>query len=165
VVRDNVLLDVVRRKIKFPEKSDIIVPIRSTFTGDLISASVPPESLVDLVIDMVLIQPVNWDLLVRKTTAKVLPAMIVNLLNIGIGTSLIREFKNSIHTPQNFKVSDLGHCRTQLLHVVKQDPIAIIGMAANMPGAPNVDALWELLEKGQDTLREVRSHNLSVPFL
>ena len=38
----------------------------------------------------------------------------------------------------------------------KQEPIAIIGMAVNMPGAPNVGRLWEILANGSNTVEEVR---------
>ena len=38
---------------------------------------------------------------------------------------------------------------------VKQEPIAIVGMAVNMPGAPNVGRLWEILENGSNTVEEV----------
>ena len=37
----------------------------------------------------------------------------------------------------------------------KQAPIAIVGMAVNMPGAPNTAGLWEVLERGINTCSEV----------
>jgi hypothetical protein len=42
-------------------------------------------------------------------------------------------------------------------NVQKQEPIAIIGMAANLPGAPDVASLWKLLEDGINTVTEVSS--------
>ena len=36
-----------------------------------------------------------------------------------------------------------------------QEPIAIVGMAVNMPGAPSASKLWELLEQGINTIAEV----------
>ena len=50
------------------------------------------------------------------------------------------------------KRSDLNN----LLYDTKQEPIAIVGMAVNMPGAPNVDRLWEILANGSNTVEEVR---------
>ena len=35
------------------------------------------------------------------------------------------------------------------------EPIAIIGMACRLPGAPSVDAYWDLLHNGVDAIREV----------
>jgi hypothetical protein len=36
-----------------------------------------------------------------------------------------------------------------------QDCVAVIGMAVNMPGAPNTSQLWEILEEGINTVVEV----------
>ena len=35
-------------------------------------------------------------------------------------------------------------------------PIAVVGASARLPGAESLDAFWELLEKGQDAISEVR---------
>ena len=35
------------------------------------------------------------------------------------------------------------------------EPIAIVGMAVNMPSAPNIERLWELLHNGESTLSQV----------
>ena len=35
------------------------------------------------------------------------------------------------------------------------EPIAIVGMACRFPGAPDVDAYWELLAGGVDAISEV----------
>ncbi|KAF9565096.1 polyketide beta-ketoacyl-synthase [Agrocybe pediades] len=154
-VRDKVLVDVARRKIDFPRKTDIIVPIRCTFTGDLISGLVHTESLVERVIDMVLTQPVNWDTLVRKALPNIPSGTPVDLLNIGLGTTLIRDFLKVLSAARNVNVLDFGRQSKDARPKVKQEPIAIVGMAANMPGAANANALWELLENGRDTLREI----------
>ena len=37
------------------------------------------------------------------------------------------------------------------------EPIAIVGMACRFPGAPNIDAFWQLLRDGVDAVREVPS--------
>jgi hypothetical protein len=42
---------------------------------------------------------------------------------------------------------------------LKQEPIAIVGMAVNMPGAPNVGQLWEILANGSNTVEEVHFLN------
>ncbi|KAF9025638.1 hypothetical protein BDZ89DRAFT_1161644 [Hymenopellis radicata] len=44
----------------------------------------------------------------------------------------------------------------------KQEPIAIVGMAVNMPGAPNVSKLWEVLEQGINTISEVPESRFNV---
>ena len=47
---------------------------------------------------------------------------------------------------------------------LKQEPIAIVGMAVNMPGAPNVGRLWEILKDGSNTVEEVRFEPLILSF-
>lgn len=39
-----------------------------------------------------------------------------------------------------------------------QDQVAIVGMAVNMPGAPNTSRLWEVLEKGLNMVSEVKKN-------
>jgi Beta-ketoacyl synthase, N-terminal domain len=53
---------------------------------------------------------------------------------------------------QNDKRSDL----VQHFSEAKQEPIAIVGMAVNMPGAPDIGQLWEILASGSNTVEEVR---------
>ena len=52
--------------------------------------------------------------------------------------------------------------RSHLQSPPKQEPIAIIGMAVNMPGAPNVSKLWEVLEHGINTVFEVSTSLILV---
>ena len=60
-VRELVLKDIQYRSIKFPEFCHLIAPIRSTYTGELLDSRTISGSLVQAVVDMILIQPVNWD--------------------------------------------------------------------------------------------------------
>ncbi len=60
-VRSQVLADVIRRDIRFPAHADIKIPVRSTYSGELISkGSEGSASFVEQVVDMILTQPVNW---------------------------------------------------------------------------------------------------------
>src|SRR5262249_39528124 len=45
---------------------------------------------------------------------------------------------------------------------MKQDAIAIIGMACRFPGAPNVNAFLDLLSQGHSPLREIPSHRWQI---
>ena len=155
-LRAQVLSDIACRNISFPKFSDIIIPIRSTFTGELISEAASDRSLIDLVLDMVLTQPVHWNILVQKLSAIIPERASVRLINMGPGNGLTRSLERAIVR----NIPDLLDCT--VVHVaapefagIKQEPIAIIGMAVNMPGASNTSQLWELLEKGLNTVSEV----------
>jgi len=102
---------------------------------------------------MVLTQPVNWDLVVSKATASLPCQVPVHIVNVGPGTSLTRGIERAF-TLQGIAVdkrSDLNNHFSE----AKQEPIAIVGMALDMPGAPNVGRLWEILANGSNTVEEV----------
>ncbi len=42
-----------------------------------------------------------------------------------------------------------------IVPLAADDPIAIVGMACRLPGAPSLDDFWHLLETGTDAIREV----------
>ncbi|KAI0327713.1 ketoacyl-synt-domain-containing protein [Cubamyces sp. BRFM 1775] len=46
------------------------------------------------------------------------------------------------------------------------NPIAIVGMAADLPGAPNINELWTLLRDGIDTVEQIPQHRFDAsPYL
>lgn len=157
-VRDRILSDITTRNIKFPTFSDIRVPIRSTFTGDAITrGAVASESLVELVVSMIISQPVNWVSVVEKTVSTVPEDTSVKLLNCGPGTGLTRGI-DRLFSRKNVSTLDLSKFDFRKnKEVTKQEPIAIVGMAVNMPGAVSNEKLWEVLEQGINTITEVCS--------
>lgn len=153
-VRDRVLSDVATRNIQFPTLSDIRTPIRSTLTGDAITRyTVASQTLVELIIDMITVQPVNWNNAVAKMMETVPVEMPIKLLNCGPGTGVIKGIHRAF-SGDNVSVVDLSsiECNPK---VPSREPIAIVGMAVNMPGAPDTEKLWEILTTGINTVSEV----------
>ncbi|KAJ4000729.1 polyketide synthase [Lentinula boryana] len=161
-VRNRILSDVVDRNIRFPELNNLRAPVRSTSNAVLLNSSVPLDcSLVRLVVDMLIIEPVRWDL-VTKQVSQSLPETEVLLLNFGPGFGVARTLEKSCRSTC-VQLRDL--CSdTQDRHgeKPKQDPIAIVGMAVNMPGSPNVRELWEVLQNGLNNLVEIPEHRFSI---
>jgi len=102
---------------------------------------------------MVLIQPVNWNRVASSlaeawstfsATELHISHSCIHLLNFGPGTGLVR---NDVHDG-----------KTQ----PKQEPIAIVGMTVNMPGAPNTAKLWEVLKQGINTCSEIPESSFKV---
>ncbi|KAF8897468.1 hypothetical protein BD779DRAFT_1667443 [Infundibulicybe gibba] len=145
--REHVLADVIRRNIQFPDFQDIKVPIRSSFTGKPLNRETQTSSLVELVVDMLLTQPVNWDLVVSELVSSTPP-------DVPHGRSFPQELVSSVDLsiarpkPDGFKP--------------KQEPIAIVGMAVHMPGARSPSELWQVLEQGINTISEVPEHRFKV---
>ncbi|KAK0194332.1 hypothetical protein F5146DRAFT_1035319 [Armillaria mellea] len=165
-VRSQVLADVIRRNIRFPTHADIKIPVRSTYSGELLSKS--PEgsaSFVEQVVDMILTQPVNWDKVTEALVRAAPEGGVVHLLNFGPGAGLTKGIER--YFPSG-KVSSIDlstepiHTSTLQMPSSVQEPIAICGMSVNMPGAPSVAKLWEVLEKGINTVSEVPEHRFKV---
>ena len=154
--RDRILADVHKRNIRFPDYQDLRCPLRSTISGDVARPSSDYPSLVDLVVDMVLVYPVNWDLVAKKV-ASVVPVDVGLLaVNIGPGSSTLRALERVVPECVLRCIDATSDTRGEAaLTPVKQEPIAIIGMAAHTPGATNTAQLWEVLESGTNTVSKV----------
>ncbi|KAK0228850.1 polyketide synthase [Armillaria fumosa] len=160
--REEILNDVIRRGIQFPQIADIHVPFRSTFSGEALKKDMT-GSLVELVVDMIISQPVNWDLVTSGVLEDLPDDASVRLLNVGPGTGLCRGLERALRK-ERVKLLDLTalDAKSARHSKGKQEAIAIIGMAVNMPGAPNVSKLWEVLEQGINTISEVPENRFKV---
>ncbi|KAG9308914.1 putative polyketide synthase [Chiua virens] len=163
--RDRILLDIRERKIRFPDYQDIRCPIRSTLSGDILMPSPDCPSLVDLVVNLVLIHPVNWDFVIKKV-ASVVPADVrLVALNIGPGLGTLRALSRVV--PEGVLCSIDATSETQREAdpaTAKQEPIAVIGMAGQTPGAANTTQLWEILERGINTVSKIPDDRFTFPL-
>ncbi|KAH9041988.1 polyketide beta-ketoacyl-synthase [Lactarius pseudohatsudake] len=161
-VRREVLADLSRREILFPTCADIICPIRSTFTGETLEAN-QKVPLVQSIIDMILIHPVNWDKVTSAVAQSVPRAEVAHLVNIGPGLGLLRSIEKALQ-PGRFVTHNLVAEDQRRLSILEplQDHVAIVGMAVNMPGASSTSELWEALEKGLNTVTEVPVNRFRV---
>lgn len=167
--RDQVLRDIRDRGIKFPTRDALKVPIVSTFTGVFATASTP---LVEEIVDMILIQVADWDRVASSTVERLKRlGRPIELLNVGPGDTLANDLQRRISAAGlDVHLRDIS---ASLPISPVLEPIAVVGMALNMPGAPNADRLWELLHSGDNTLSQVRVGSqvadmyskLSYPFL
>ncbi|KAH7919227.1 putative polyketide synthase [Leucogyrophana mollusca] len=167
--RTEVLADVVRRRIRFPDFGDLRCPPRSTLSGHILGSGQGSASLVEAVIDMVLVHPVNWDLVTKELGVSLPPGMGMRLLNFGPGTGLARTVEKASPNAVVSSWMDVA-LDMQTVHEVqlpppfqpKQEPIAIVGMAVHMPGSANASELWEVLSRGLNTLSEIPGDRFNV---
>jgi len=160
--------DLLRRNIKFPSLSQTVIPMRSTVDGRLLSpATCPDKSLLEIVVDQVLIDCVNWDKTVgamitvatRRVERSVDEQVIV--VNFGPGTGAVFQAQKPPHP--RISLLDLSHTSDAAITFANKKPprfkpedgIAIVGMGVNMPGAADPNELWKLLEEGLNTVSEV----------
>ncbi|KZP30156.1 putative polyketide synthase [Athelia psychrophila] len=159
--RQQILEDASLRNVRFPELSDLAAPIRSTYTGELIG-NTTPGSLIELVVDMLLMHPVNWDLAVASLK---LDAGIsaFRLANYGPGVGLMRITEKALEGAACVAVDMTLECEGKSnQRNAKHEPIAIVGMAVNMPGAPDKAKLWEVLEEGFNMCTEIPESRFKV---
>jgi hypothetical protein len=179
-IQKQVLEDVARRRIKFPELRDLQAPVYSSFSGEALFPpcsldAQPVTTLVERVLDMILTQPVNWDLVTAGVGASLPDTGSIRVLNFGPGTGLLRATERALFAfcfegDPSRRVEGVDASRdtradaldTNHVSVKTQEPIAIVGMAVNMPGAPSVRELWQVLQNGINTVEPVR---LSSGFL
>ena len=161
-VRREVLADLERRNILFPTFADIICPIRSTFTGETLEAN-QKGSLVQSIIDMILIHPVNWDKVTNAFAQSISRAEEAHLVNVGPGLGLIRSIEKALQSGR-FVTHNLVTEDRHRLSILepRRDHVAIVGMAVDMPGAPSTSKLWEVLEKGLNMVTEVKTFSSSL---
>ncbi|KAF9568001.1 ketoacyl-synt-domain-containing protein [Agrocybe pediades] len=155
-----VMEDIVRREIRCPTANDLKAPLRHSFDGTALDASVG-ASLVESIVDMILTQPVNWPDVMASLANAVPSRAVAHVVHFGPGTGLarpmLRAFGGKAVTTVNATVNEGPSADKN-----PQEPIAIIGMAVNMPGAPNVAKLWEVLEQGINTISEVPTRRFNV---
>ncbi|CAA7262768.1 unnamed protein product [Cyclocybe aegerita] len=156
-IRDEVLGDASSRKIRFPTFEDLVVPVRSTFSGDVIKDAGSGVTLLEMVVDMILMQPVNWDVVVERVVRGIPCAAEVDIVGVGLGKGILKRLEQAISSQGlDLRSSvDLNTEQTPRPLKVKQEPIAVIGMAINMPGARTPAELWELLLNGTSTVQEI----------
>lgn len=164
-VKTKVLANATRRNLKFPTLAEATIPLRSTVDGRLLSSTTSDKSLLDLVLDMVLIECVNWDKTVEGMIADAITVAgdaQTNVLNFGPGNGSVFQPQKPPH--RNISLVDLSHASgaTTVITDPKfarpqcENGIAIVGMGVNMPGATDAVGLWKILEEGLNTVSEVR---------
>ncbi|ESK95806.1 polyketide synthase [Moniliophthora roreri MCA 2997] len=160
-IRAQILGDLVRRDIRFPNYADLRVPLRSTFTGHIIDAQATTGTLLETILDMVLLQPINWDIVVDSLVRSVPDADTVRLLNFGPGAGIVRSMERRFPLGQS-SVLDVSLNAFTPPTTLPPDAIAVIGMAVHMPGANDTAELWNVLENGLNMVSEIPEHKFRV---
>ena len=152
IARESVMADVAKRSIRLGRAAETDIPIRSTFTTELVHPTNP--EFTKLVVDMILVQPVHWDQVISSLVAALPEAASAHLINIGPGSGLTRAMERLF--PQG-RISSVDVSLEEIKPdgPIRREPIAIVGMAVDMPGAPDVASLWKLLEDEMNTIEEV----------
>ncbi|KAG1732441.1 putative polyketide synthase [Suillus paluster] len=156
-VHAQVLADVGRHSIRFPEFSDLKYPVFSTISGKHLLPGSGHSSLVDAVLDMIIVSPVDWMSVVQGLGSSAPSDAPIQVLNFGPSSGLLRTLEKSLSAAKIIctDVTVCGNPDGTTGYNPKQEPIAIVGMALRMPGAKTANDLWEILERGINTVSEI----------
>ena len=129
-----------------------------------VNQTIAQQSLLEYVLDLILMTPVDWMAaqehirLVIDTLEKV-PTDSVDILNFGPGYGVS---KSATRGRDFINVLDVS--TTDTTSTKPKDPadsysdgdIAIVGMAVDLPGAPDAKGLWKALAEEVNSVSEVR---------
>ena len=170
-VKDAIISDLDTRSICFPTYSDLTRRLSSTVTGQVIDGSNRSEgqTLLEEIIDMILLHPVNFDFITAAINDEHLPSTSPrSLVNLGPGNVLWRSIARSCaqvpFTMVDWSAASEPPIADSISPTIpearngasQREPIAIVGMAVKFPQADNAEELWRILEQGLNTVSEVR---------
>ncbi|KAL0058113.1 hypothetical protein AAF712_015224 [Marasmius tenuissimus] len=160
-IKKELLEDCAKRGVRFPNFEDIVIPFRSSYDGSLLTSGTQSNSsLLETVVDMLLTQPVNWTRVVQGVRDALPGETGVNVMNVGPGKGLVAGMERALGL-RMVTVIDISTGNPQE-GMPKREPIAIVGMAVNMPGSPNVSKLWDVLEQGINTISPIPEERFQV---
>ena len=162
--------DIKFRKIIFPSFCDLKAPLRSTLDGlQLTPDSDGSVSLVETILRLLLVHPVNWQM-----TAEAISTMVVKRIELtnnqpiqvqsfGPGSTYLLSAMQALRNYEKaggLQIVDESYSSSSKpLRGPGENDIAIVGMAVDFPKSKGVNALWDSLANGTNALEEVfRGH-------
>ena len=172
-VKARLLADCTNRGITFPSFADLKVPLYYGKPVATINPATLRHSTLEFILDLILVRPVDWLSAQEQIFADVAtdddgPLASKEILNFGPGYGVS---KSEARGKRNIQIYDAS-TRPQASESAPEktassdDDIAIVGMAVDLPGAPDTESLWKVLRDEINTVSEVRipcSANSQVP--
>ena len=158
---DEIMKDVKRRNIRFPEFNDLKIPVRSSNDGLIISAaSLGSSSYTTLVVRHLLIQPVDWVKTSQGISSAIQHGLAQNnarrieIASFGPSSeSLFAELRRK-DRDQAVTFTDRSAFKHGEVTTGHEHDIAIVGMGVNFPKGKGQDQLWETLSTGLNAVTE-----------
>lgn len=147
-----------KRKLAFPSRRDLVVPIISTIDGSLIQSTEDGSStdLLNQILDMILMECTNWvsveDTIVSLShEGRRQDCGVLTVWNYGPCNGALTRPKE---VPEYVEVLDaaLELCTE---NSSQETDIAVVGMGLDLPGAPDPEALWRNLMNRVNSCSEV----------
>ena len=120
------------------------------------------QSMLDLILDLILTRPLDWlsaqeQIFTDHASAKDDGSRIRDILNFGPGYGVV---KSEAQRRPNIQVLDVSCATKAELNAAQKSStmdsdIAIVGMAVDLPGAPDTVSLWKVLRDEINVVGEV----------
>jgi acyl transferase domain-containing protein/acyl carrier protein len=153
-------------ELQLPRASSLKVALRSNRTAHVLDQG----SLTDEAIETVLTSRCQWhDIMTAvskdlkktsRTSHSIASFGLANCISLGV----FDEAGLQIVKYDNLPASKESQPPTVNItnHPSNLDPIAVIGMACRLPGANNVEELWDLMAAGRSTVEEVPKSRIDI---
>ncbi|KAI1087806.1 putative polyketide synthase [Rostrohypoxylon terebratum] len=152
---------------------DPAAPLFSTITGEPLSFSAQSETstrlgqLVSLLLEMILLEPVDWISVQDKVLSEVqqyADSEQCEILNFGPGYGVSKSIQK---LPQTVEIRDVSATGASVdidssASGISLDDIAIVGMAVDLPGASDTDELWDNLCNGVNSCSEIPASRFHI---
>nr|WGJ61596.1 ShPKS5 polyketide synthase 5 [Sanghuangporus sanghuang] len=139
-----------------------------TVPGDLVG-----NKLIELAVNSIILDSIELSKTLETCAKRALPNMKMDIVNFGPGTGIARAAMRNLKDVMSSGIFliDATAPRTATsfskdtaasANLSSQEPIAIVGMAVNFPGAHNASELWHVLEQGLNTVEEIPETRFTI---
>ncbi|MEO1506831.1 MAG: beta-ketoacyl synthase N-terminal-like domain-containing protein [Cyanobacteria bacterium J06633_23] len=98
-----------------------------------------------------------------SATAVSLSGELEEWLECRLAPTLIYDYPSIDKLSQYLATGTAPSMATRAAFEYSQEPIAVVGMECRFPGAENLEAFWQLLQTGQDAIKEIPGDRWNTP--
>ena len=152
-------------ELQLPDASRLVIPTRSTVTGDFITTgSLHHEALQSILVE----RPLWYKTFLAAQTSH--SEQKLKIVSCGpekcVPPSLLRDVSHQVVHIADLDKTTLKSDSPKSFRGQSENDIAVVGMSCQVPGADDLEAFWELLCKGESQHQEVASDrfDFETPF-
>lgn len=152
------MADVRNSGIEFPDWASLNAPVRSTATGQMFHPDTRNSSLLQLALENIFVDSVDWKLTWETTTRIYLersrraPDAAFRVIGLGPSAKSLLSLSKAALLDSGLQV--IGQLPDETAPCMEDD-IAIVGLSANFPGERGVDGFWNVVSEARTCVSEV----------
>ncbi|KAF2210496.1 hypothetical protein CERZMDRAFT_45538 [Cercospora zeae-maydis SCOH1-5] len=151
-----------RRRLRFPCSRDLLMPLMNTIDGSIIDCDTQggQDDLYEMILRMTLAAPTNWVAVqdaILSIANEAVAEKPVAVWNFGPGYGALTGYE---YVDLSIEVRDVSHISRSQSH--NSEDIAIVGVGVDLPGAPDLEALWQNLVNGINSCSEIPADRFHI---